>query len=354
MGRIELRDFDGDFEALHALARATWLEEYGAASWPDLYRPELTRLFCAGLPDPRFLVAAYDGASLVGFVANLPRVYRLKGRLYKAILSCMLVTRPGYRGAATYLISECLQRNQAYGADFALMTLERPHRSWRMFGTYVRSAYRFETVRTMVPLLHAVDFEQIVVSEALQPLESAALRLVGADRRIMAPATPGAIRPYRGDDLPQARALMVQAGTPSVVGRKANILARVFDDASLARQFSTEGVTATVVYERGGAVQGFANFSIRDMVSPRGSAAWAWLEFLSWEGCGAAERRALLAGLWEASRARGCIGILEWNKGYDTTRSLLAARVRALPAPPGCDRLDSESRRLAAGDPGHL
>ena len=97
MGRIEIRDFDGDFEALSAMAREAWLEEYGERSWPDLYRPALAAHFFA-VPDPRFLIAAYDGARLVAFVANLPRAYRLNGRRYKGVASSMLVARASYGG----------------------------------------------------------------------------------------------------------------------------------------------------------------------------------------------------------------------------------------------------------------
>jgi hypothetical protein len=334
MGKIELRNFDGDYDALSALAHASWLAEYGENSFPDLYQPALARHFFADAPDPRFLIAALDGPRLVGFVANLPRTYALNGQTYKGVYSCMLVCHPDYRGAAVYLIAESLHRNEAYGADLALMTLEKPHRSWRMFDQFLKPNHRIVTLKIMHPIVRAVDFAKIVVSENLKGYEAAAIRLLGAHRPITAPAVPGMMRPYQESDLDEILALTRRIACPE--GRRAgpNCLVRMFDKESLARHLHTVGVAATVVYERGSAVAGFVNFTIRDMVSPRGREPWGWLDFLYWggpapkptrelalpkevnEGLDRQEKQALLAGVWETSRELGCIGLLEWNKAY--------------------------------------
>jgi hypothetical protein len=62
---IEFRDFDGDLDALSAMARDSWFEEYGLGSWPDLYRPALAGHLFADVTDPRYLVGAYHGSKLV-------------------------------------------------------------------------------------------------------------------------------------------------------------------------------------------------------------------------------------------------------------------------------------------------
>ena len=121
---IEVRDFDGDLEALSAMARDSWSEEYGGEPWVDLYRPQLTRHLFAEVPDPRFLVGAYNGAKLVAFVANLPRAYRYNGKTYRGVMSTLMVAHKDYRGSIALLIAECLRRNKEFGADFALMILE--------------------------------------------------------------------------------------------------------------------------------------------------------------------------------------------------------------------------------------
>ena len=104
-----------------------------------------------------------------------------------------------------------------------------------------------------------------------------------------------------------------------------NCLVRVFDEESLARRLHTEAVASTVVYERGGAIEGFINFSTHDMVTKPGSYRWAWLDFLYWQGLSGKEKQALLAGFWEASRDQGCIGLLEWSKNYYAKGSLFRA-----------------------------
>jgi len=319
VAKFEVRDFDGDLPALSAMARETWLEEYGEHSWPDLYQPALAAYFFASVSDPRFLVAAYDGARLVAFVANVPRRYRLAGRRYLGVLSSMLVARPGYQGAAVYLLGECLRRNQELGADFAVMTIEHNHRSWRMFQEFLRPAHRLTVLKTMHPLVHALDFDRIVTSEGLKRHEVLAIRLAGADRRIMPVATAGVVRLYRAGDLAQVLAL---------VQRTANgdSLVRDFAESTLAVQLHAQPVADTLVYELNGAIKGFVNFTLRDMVSRRACERWTWVEFVGWEACSAAERRALLAGLWQVGHERGCIGILEWNKGYYSAAPLYGAR----------------------------
>ena len=309
MGRIEIRDFDGDLEALSAMARDSWLEEYGEDTWPDLYRPALARHLFADVPDPRFLIGAYDGAKLVAFIANLPRIYRFNGETYKGVASCMMVAHKDYRGVVVYLIAECLRRNEEFGADFALMTLEKKHRSWFMFERYLKPNYRVEVLKTMFPIFHAVDFERIVESENLKWYEVAAIKILGAHRPITAPSVSGTVRPYSDADLAEILVLTKRYSDQ-------NSLVRTFDEKSLARRLHTGDVTSTVVYERGGTVAGFINFTIYDMVCKRGSNRWAWIDFLYWEGLSGKEKKALLAGLWEASREQDCIGILEWNKNY--------------------------------------
>jgi hypothetical protein len=319
MPRLELRDFDGDLPALSTMAREAWLEEYGASTWPDLYEPKLASHYLADVPDPRFLIAAYEGARLVAFVANLPRTYRLNGRPYRGVVSNMLVARTGYRGAAVYVTAESLARNREYSADLAVMTLERNHRSSQLFRGGLQPTQPLTVVRTMLPFAHAIDLSRIAVSEALPGYQVPLLRLVGAHRRPGPPPAPGIVRAYRDADLAQAEALLDG-------GSDRNRLVRVYPRSSLARQLCADGVAATIVYEWGGVIRGFIAYTIRRMVSPRGSDPWVWVEISCWEGCSSGEKLALLAGLWDAGREAGCIGILAWDKGCSSIRPLLSAR----------------------------
>jgi len=309
MGKIELRDFDGDLEALRAMAYDTLFEERGKDAWLDLNRPEVARHVFADVPDPRFLIGAYDGDRLVAFIANLPRAYRFNGKTYTGVASTMMAAHRDYRGAVVYLIAESLRRNEEFGADFALMIFEKNYRSWLMFKKYLKPRYRIERLKTMYAISRAVDLEKIVESQNLRWYEAATINLLGAHCPITAPSVSGIVRPYRDADLVKVLALTRRYSDQ-------NSLVRVFDKESLARRLHTENITSTLVYERGGAVEGFINFTAHELVSKRGRHRWAWLDFLYWEGLTGKEQKALLAGLWQASRDRGCIGILEWNKNY--------------------------------------
>jgi hypothetical protein len=319
MGKIELRDFDGDLEALFAMTRDSFREEYGDETWLDLYRPEMAQHIFADVPDPRFLVGAYDGAKLVAFIANLPRRYRFNGKTYLGVASTMLVTHRDYRGVGIYLISECLRRNQDFGADFALMILERTHTARLLFEQYLKPRHHIELLKRMYMIVHSVDVEAIVASQNLKWYVAAGTKLLGAHRPLTAPPVAGMVRHYRDTDLDEILALI---GAYSDRGR----LVRLFSHEALARRLDTQDITATVVYERDRAVMGFINFTVHAMVSKRGTHCWAWLDFLYWEGLSDREKKALLAGLWEASRNLGCIGILEWNRGYYAKGALFRSR----------------------------
>jgi GNAT superfamily N-acetyltransferase len=319
MGKIELRDFDGDLTALPAMAYDTLFEEYGDDTWRDLNLPGIARHLFADVPDPRFLIGAYDGTRLVAFIANLPRTYRFNGRTYRGVIPTMMAAHKDYRGAVVYLISECLRRNAEFGADFALFTIEKGNRSWRLLETTLKPRYRIERLKPMYAIAHAVNLEKIVESQHLKWYEVAGIKLFGGDCPITASAVSGTVRHYKDADLDQILSL-TQCYSDK------NCLVRVFKPESLARRLHTEGITSTLVYERGGAIAGFINFTVHEHVSRRGRYRWAWIDFLYWEGCTAKEQSALLAGLWQASREQGCIGILEWDKNYYAKGALFRSR----------------------------
>jgi hypothetical protein len=319
MGKIELRDFDGNLEALLALRRDPFIEEYGNETWIDLYKPEVARYIFAEIPDPRFLVGAYHGQKLVGFIANVPRSYHFNQQAYVGIVSTMLVAHQDYRGAAVYLILECLRRNREFGADFALFNLEKGHRSWDLFNKYLKSRFRIEKLKTMNAIVRAVDFGLLTKSQDIPHPLTIPLKILGLHKHIKHPPVSGKVRPYQETDLVEIYRMIERYSDHKC-------LVRIFNQESLARKLSTEGITSTVVYERDGATAGFINFSIHDFVNRQGTHRWAWFDFLYWEGLTRKEKKALLSGLWHASQDQGCIGIMEWNKNYYQKIPLYQAR----------------------------
>jgi len=337
VGRIELRTFDGDLDALAAMAYETLFSEYGDTSWRDLNQPEVARLVLADVPDPRFLIGAYDGSQLVGFVANLPRRYRFNGQSYLGVYSTMLAARKGYQGVAALLMAECLRRHQEFEADLALFTLQKGTRAAHMFAKMLGHRYRIEHVRTMYALARVIDLPAMATSQHLPWYEQAGAKLVGADRPIAAPLLDDGlakarclVRPYRADDLDAILEL-----TQRYSDRRQ--LVRVFSRAALSHRLHTEGITQTLVYERGGVVQGFINYAVYELLSASARQRWAWLDLLYWAGLAPREKQALLAALWQQSRERGCIGILDWSKGSYAVGPLL--RARFVPYPLGIEMM---------------
>ena len=91
MIEYSIETFRGDAEALEAMARAAWLDEYGADSYPNLYRPDYVAYLLRLAGDPELAIAAYHGDRPVGFLLNLPRRMVLRGVEHRAALSCSLV-----------------------------------------------------------------------------------------------------------------------------------------------------------------------------------------------------------------------------------------------------------------------
>ena len=322
LGNIEYRDFDGDIQALGAMAKDSWYQEYGMSTWPDLYKPELVRHFLKDVTDPRYLAGAYDGSKLVAFLANLPRTYRLNGKTHKAAISCMLVGHKDYRkrGIILNLIKDCLRRNEEdIGADFVLMYLEQKHRSSELFKKHINPKHRIQRLITMHPIARPIDFDLLASSERLKWYERAAVKLYGAHRPPRAPRVSGTVRPYKEADL--SAVLELTNRYPDD-----NRLVRVFDRKSLGHQLHSEGATSTVVYEKGGAVRGFMNYTHLDLLGPKKRYPWAWLDYLYWEEMSNREKKALIAGMWEHARERGIMAIMEWNKNYYKKAPLYRSR----------------------------
>jgi hypothetical protein len=318
MSRIEIRPYNGDLDALRTLAYTSWTAEYAGhtgSSWPDLYTPALSRYYFESGQDRRLLVGAYLDGEMVGFLANLPRQYRFRGRHYKGVISGLLAVRPDVPAAVGLMLANCMQGNLEYGADLALFTLEKNHKTIRLARTLRTNQGQTSRLTTrlvrMHPLVHAIDLPTIQEHEGLGGLITLAGKCWGADRPIVPGHTPGEIRPCQPGDLPGVLALTEQVSDQDQ-------LVRVYDLPSLERRFNS-GVLSTqlggmVVYERQGEISGFISFSTYNMVTMRGTHPWAWIDLVYWEGCSLQEKHNLIAGVWALCRERGCIGVLVWTK----------------------------------------
>ena len=318
MSRIEIRPYDGDLEALRKMAYRSWTAEYSnyaGSSWPDLYTPTLSQYYFEAGNDPRLLVGAYLNGGMVGFLANLPRQYRFRGRHLKGMISGLLAVSPEVPGVVGLLLAACLQGNREYGADLTLFTLEKAHKTLRLAkrlnsetGQPGRMSARL--VR-MQPLVHAIDFPTIQNHEGLGVLQTLGIKWWGAHRPIFPDQETREVRASQARDLPGVLALMEQVSDQDQ-------LVRVFDLPSLERRFNSSDFSqqlgGMVVYEHLGRIKGFISFSTYIMVTSRGSYPWAWIDLVNWEGCSPQEKHNLIAGVWALGRERGCIGLLVWTR----------------------------------------
>ncbi len=325
MSTITYRDFDGDLDALSKLARDSWTQAYGTALWPDLYNPLLTGHYFSDIDDSRYLVGAYEGAKLVAFIANLPRTYRLNDRRYKGVLSCMLVGHKDFqrRGIALGLIDECLKRNRDVGCDLSLMYFEDQQKTAELIRRHLLKHHRIEPVRKLRPLVRIIDFEKVSAASRLGWLKRTLLKSIGAHLPPRIRDVDGLVRPYRDEDLMSVKQLV-----DKVPDR--DCLVRVFDERALSRKLKTNGVAASLVYEKAGVVKGFVNLSFVEMTG-RHKNLWAWMDYLFWEGLLDKEKHALLASAWILARRKGSIALLEWSKGYYSQGLLYRSRFVTYP-----------------------
>ena len=319
MNDISIEDFRGGTDALDRMAHAAWRDEYGADSYPNLYSPDYLSYLMQGVDDPRLAIAAYDGEEIVGFLLNLPRMMRLRGELYRAALSCLLVTRKQYfrQGLANSLISEGLRRNEELKFDFTLFYLETGHRSSRLFRKLQAAGMPIERVKRMGTIARVLDLPTVRDSENVKPYEVAAMKLLGACN---APPDPGdpRIREAGKEDVPAIlRLLNSLAKTVS--------LARVFEEKELEREIICPPLARTLVFEKDGDIKGVLAYVLVEHVGEM-RVPWAWINHVYWGGLSFRERVLLVKSFMAKAREQGAAGVVEWQKNTYPVSALYGCR----------------------------
>mgnify|MGYP001267594705 CR=1 FL=1 len=306
---VSVEAFRDDYEGLERMAHASWRDEYGAASFPNFYRPAFLHYLFDRIPAEKrdHLVAAYKAGELVAFLANLPQRFDFRGRVYDAVYSCLLVVRKEHlrRGVALELVRTAVEGNKKYGYDFSLLTLETGHRSTVLMNKLRAEGHRIEAVRESRVMARILDLGRVDASEDLKGHEKAAIRLLGAHRPPK--AEPGvALRDYRPSDLDACHGLLGQY-------RKSVGLALVWDKADLAVELDYPDVSRTLVWERDGLVQAMINFVLHDHLG-KTVERWAWINHVAFPGLSPAERASFLRAYLSRIRAEGFVGTIDFTK----------------------------------------
>ncbi|MBN2199847.1 MAG: GNAT family N-acetyltransferase [Candidatus Aminicenantes bacterium] len=316
---ISIEPFRGDYKALERMAHASWRDEYGEASFPNFYKPAFLRYLFDRVKDRDHLLAAYRGDEIVGFLANLPQRFHYQGRIYRAVYSCLLVSRKEFlrRGLATALIEEALRVNRKHRYDFALLTLEAGHRSTKLMKKMEAAGRPLEWIKKIRVIARILDLERVARSEGLKSWEKAAVRLIGGHRPPK-PAGASVLRPYRPGDLDSCLALLNRI-------KDTVRLALVWEAGELSVELNCPGVSQTLVYEKEGQVSGLVNFIQHDHLG-RTVEKWAWLNHVAYPDLTPSERRLFVRDFLRFIHGEGFLGAIEWTKNYYSLKPLYRAR----------------------------
>lgn len=306
---VSIETFRGDFHALEKMALASWREEYGEDSFPHFYRPAFLHFLTDRISDQRHIIAAYRREEIIGFMANLPQKLWFGGDIHMAVYSCLLVVKKEYlrRGLATAMIQEALRLSERYQYSFSLLTLEKGHGSTELMKKMAEAGQPMHFVKKIRVIARILDLERVSQSEKLRGWERAAIRIIGGSRPPSWKYDP-LIREYRVEDLEDCLILLnrYQENTP---------LALIWDRNSLAKELAYPGVSQTLIFEKNQRVEGLVNFIFHEHVGKK-TERWAWVNHVAYPGLSQQERVGFVHAFLSFARRNGCIGAIEWTRGY--------------------------------------
>ena len=316
---ISIEPFRGDVEALEKMAIYSWRNEYGVESFPNFYRPAFLRYLFDRLEDKRLLLAAYRGDEIVSFLANLPRKFHFKGKIFDAVLSCIMVTRKDLlrQGLGLAIINEGLRINKEMNYDFALMTLEKDHRSTLMVQKLEREGHPIEWVKKMSVAGRVLDLDRVFASEKLKSWERFILKAIRADK-VPQQRSDLILREYRKEDVRECLELLNRY-TRSIT------LARIWEADELSWELDCPDVSKTLVYEKDRKIKALINFIYHDHLG-KTTERWAWINHLAYPELSPQERIDFIRAFLSYISDKDCIGAIEWTKKYYPMSPLYRAR----------------------------
>ncbi len=306
---ISIEPFRGDLEELERMAHSSWRDEYGIESFPNYYRPAFLKFLFDRIQDKTHLIAAYRGNEIVSFIANLPQRFHFQGKIYRAVYTCLMVTRKELlrQGIARTLVNEALRLNQFYNYDFSLLTLEKGHRSTYFIKKLEEKGHPVEWVKRSYVIARVLDLDRICASESLKKWERAAIKLIRANcppkslNRVQ-------VREYCPEDIDRCHFLLNQY--------KDRIkLALIWDRDELGWELDYPGVSQTLVCEKEGKVEGLINFITHEHLG-RSKELWGWVNHVAYPELSAKERFDFVLSFLHYIKEKGCIGAVEWTRNY--------------------------------------
>ena len=314
-----IEPFRGDLENLERMAHTSWRDEYGISSFPNFYRPAYLRYLFGRLPDKRYLHAVYRDEEILSFIANLPRKFCFKEKIYNAVLSCILVTRKEAvrRGLAFALVKKCIDLNKEANFDFALLTLEKGHRSTKLVKKLAEEGAPLEWVKRIRVLGRILDLARVCRSEKLKGWEKTALKLWGG-HSAPRPKPGFRLEEYTSGDLDQCLSLLNAY-------RHTVTLSRYWDRDELGWELEFPEVAKTLVHKKDGRVAGLISFIYHEHLGIT-TERWAWINHVAYPDLSGPERAAFIQAFLQYAKDVGCVGVVEWTKKYYPAGPLYKAK----------------------------
>ncbi|MBC7364398.1 MAG: GNAT family N-acetyltransferase [Candidatus Aminicenantes bacterium] len=322
---LSIEPFRGDLEQLETMAHQAWREEYGQASFPNLYRPDFVRFLMSTIPDRNHFLAAYKNGELLAFLANLPRTINYRGKHFRAILSCLLVSRKEYarQGLATALIREAVKINQEKaGYDLALLYLEKGHKSSKLIMKLKEEGENLQFLRNMFVLGRVLNLERVARSEGLKSWEKLAIKLLRA-HRLPADKNPEEfeIWPLRPEEGTISQ--LVLKWLNRYQGRVD--LARFWQgENELIRELIVPEVSETVWLSKKGQPVAMFNYFLHYHIGQTVE-RWAWVNHVAFEGLTETQQVRAVNYFLCYLAEKDVVGVVEWNRKYYPTKILYRA-----------------------------
>lgn len=316
MQRLEIRDYDGDYEDIVDLARRVWVPEYGGRIWIPLPEAAFLRQR-AGPQTGGICKVAFEDGKLVGSVFSVPRTLRVAGTRHQVSLYTGFSVEASSRRAALPLIERLRRTNEERGDVFGIgLVLDDPssasYRFWTKYAETFPKSFRFVFRGGYLAKFLRPD---VLARAGIMAWERMASRVFGPLLRLSPTGHDPNIRSYRAADLE----------------RCAEIVQRMTQGLDWAMEWSLDELSGqlagpectTLVYERDGKVQGVISSHALPLLG-RQLMRCAFIDLWAHDDLNAAERVRLVGHLCRQLYASDIVGVIAPRSSTMPTGALLA------------------------------
>lgn len=255
---LEIRTFDGSPAELAEFCVSCWKAVYQGTDMPFLlWSGEFFdwELFGPRHSEREFVVAAYDGARLVGVLPARPVPVSLHGEPLNCTICSYFSVDPEYRKtrAAAQLNIESRRRHRDRGVDFMFGYVYTGASASKGAGFWLKQPKHVKVIRQVGHWVRVLD-PRAVARFDRHGLDRWGARLLGLVQRPVQPPRDGAgVRRYEPRDLAACQALARAMADECE-------LSYIWETDLFERQISYGDVTRTLVAEEDSRVTGFINY----------------------------------------------------------------------------------------------